>query len=116
MSELELMPCQCGEHPVIKESLFEAFCECTECGIRSKHSKYLVGGDGVVSIDTTVKFWNELQTKLAAFKRASAVLSEHQSEIDWLRQNVDRITPMNTEADPKMLRLLIALADMLEAE
>jgi len=46
---------------------------------------------------------------------ARAVLAEHGEMIDDLRQSIDGITHCNTSADPKKLRLLLALADALEA-
>jgi len=48
--------------------------------------------------------------------KARAVLRRHSEAMGYLRQNIDRITPNNTEADPKMLQLIIALADALDAE
>lgn len=49
-------------------------------------------------------------------EKARGVLREHDEMLGYLRQNIDRITPQNTDADPKNLQLLLDLADALEPE
>jgi hypothetical protein len=112
VSEIELMPCQCStkfSHPEIQETEHFVYVNCARCGMRGPYAEteehdYLAP-----------QYWNELQAKLSAFERASAVLEENRADVGDARLYSEKSAGENWPI-MRFSRVATALSAALEAK